>query len=275
MELYFWRPGGRLPLNTNFGDELSRVVVRFMLKSYGLSLTSRGRDVRLLAIGSVLHQGRDGDVVWGSGRNGRIADADHRFSMLDVRAVRGPLTRAFLTARGVPVPEIYGDPALLLPRFLSREEIGIGTMSRSVTLVPHLFDLSRIGSKRLPQVDRIVSPRWNWYRCVRAIADSGLVISSSLHGLIVAEAYGIPARRLRLAKGEPDFKYEDYYQGTGRPRHRPAASIEEALHLGGERAPVFDGAPLMDAFPYDLWQSDLAYATPIRPEEGLNARVKR
>lgn len=34
---------------------------------------------------------------------------------LDVRAVRGPVTRAILMDYGYSVPEVYGDPAIIMP----------------------------------------------------------------------------------------------------------------------------------------------------------------
>lgn len=52
----------------------------------------------------------------------------------------------------------------------------------------------------------------------RQIAACGLVLSSSLHGLIVADAFGIPNQRLKFSgklKGE-DFKFSDYASALGR-----------------------------------------------------------
>jgi len=49
------------------------------------------------------------------------------------------------------------------------------------------------------------------------LLDCGLVLSSSLHGLIFAEAFGVPARWLQLrgsAHSEGWFKYVDYFSGT-------------------------------------------------------------
>jgi hypothetical protein len=46
------------------------------------------------------------------------------------------------------------------------------------------------------------------------------VLSSSLHGLILAEALGIPSKRLRLTKMPGDFKFDDFYasyRGGGSP----------------------------------------------------------
>ena len=57
---------------------------------------------RVLSVGSVLHFAELGDIVWGSGVNGKIVP-DALPAWLDVRAVRGPYTRAALLACGIPV----------------------------------------------------------------------------------------------------------------------------------------------------------------------------
>ena len=54
------------------------------------------KDRKLLALGSILTYARNNDVVWGSAVNGKWLDLKHyKFTTLDVRAVRGPLTREF------------------------------------------------------------------------------------------------------------------------------------------------------------------------------------
>jgi pyruvyltransferase len=90
---------------------------------------------------------------------------------------------------------------------------------------------------------------------IRRIVNSSLVISSSLHGLILAEAYGVPTVFLNVWHTENILKYEDYYLGTGRPSYPSVSSIDEALSI--ERNPPPDFAQiqrsLLDAFPFDLW----------------------
>jgi pyruvyltransferase len=247
-QLFVWRPpdGG-----INFGDFLSQVIVELMLASRGYTLGDETRkSFQLLAIGSVLHFASDGAIVWGSGMNGKIAIERHTFERLDVRAVRGPLTREFLSSRHITVPEVYGDPGLLLPlltpqRFKRTENTGPG-------FVPNLNDLTGLATKDTHGV-RLISPLSGWNRCVEAILRHDLILSSSLHGLIVAEAYGIPARYVRLSETENILKYRDYYAGTGRPNFGFARSVAEALEMGGEVGPTFDPSSLMRAFPFDLW----------------------
>lgn len=204
----------------------------------------------MLAIGSILHFARDGDHVWGTGWNGKVGDEHFTARDLTVHAVRGPLTAEFLRTRGFAVPEIYGDPALLVPylfpgRFKPSAEL-------DHVLVPNLHDLALV--KNQPHV---VSPLRGWNAVVTSILKARLVLASSLHGLIVAEAFGIPARYVRLSETEHVFKYQDYHLGSGRTEAEftIARSIEEGLEMGGAPPIRYDPAPLMQAFPFSLWQA--------------------
>jgi pyruvyltransferase len=246
--LLVWRPAtGRV----NFGDFLSQVIVELMLARRGMTLGDETRAPhQLLAIGSVLHFANDGAVVWGTGVNGKIPIEQHTFRKLDVRAVRGPLTRGFLAERNIAVPEVYGDPGLLLPVLApDRFKRGAGG---GPAFVPNLNDMAELETKDLRGVP-VVSPLSGWNRCVAEILRHDLILASSLHGLIIAEAYGIPARYVRLSETENLFKYRDYYEGTGRPNFGFARSVAEGLEMKGETPPVFDSSRLMQAFPYDLW----------------------
>lgn len=258
--MFWWSPPGRrFPLRRrreNVGDYLSPILVKRLLQRRGLRLgdmrATDGR--RLFAIGSILHFARDGDVVWGSGVNGKIDAAEHRFRDLDVRAVRGPQTRAFLLERGVSCPDCYGDPALLTPRFFP--DFGRHKrFRRGIVLVPHMHDLPRVSRLLGVAHCQVVSPHEHWQRFIASVVSAELVLSSSLHGLILAEAFGVPARLLRITDREPLFKYRDYYQGTGRQDFYPVDSIEGGLALGGEPPPEFDADALEAAFPFDLWDA--------------------
>jgi pyruvyltransferase len=221
----------------NFGDLLGPLIVRELVTELGLGPAPTRQ--RLLAIGSVLHFGRPGDVVWGAGRN---AKAGPPLAGLDVRAVRGPRTAA-----DYPGVVVGGDPALLLGGL--RPDLRVDPADRSgIAVVPNLNELAEVRDRRA-----VLSPRAPLARVLRTIAHSELVVGSSLHGIIVAEALGVPARAVR-AVAEPAFKYEDYYLATGRdPDEVVAGSVAEALERGGAPAPVWDPAPLLRAFPTELW----------------------
>jgi len=233
----------------NFGDVLGPVIVDRMLEVAGIRRSESGRKKkRLLAVGSILSMARDGDTVWGIGANGKTLNKHQRFRTLDVRAVRGPLTREFLLAKGIPVPEIYGDPALLIGKLWDRDQLAAGAPHREVTVIPNFHDFETAESSA-----NLVNPRWPVWKVISAIAASDYVVGSSLHAIVVAESLGIPAR-LVDSQIEPPFKYRDYYEGTGRLRYESAATAKDAIEMGGEPLPDWDPQPLMDAFPYDLWR---------------------
>jgi pyruvyltransferase len=230
----FRRPVG------NFGDLLGPLVVRELVSQLGLGPAVGAR--RLLAVGSILHFGRAGDVAWGCGCN---AKAGPDAVGLDVRAVRGPRTAA-----GHPGAVVGGDPALLLGGL--RPDLLVDPARRSgTTVLPNLNELREVRDRR-----DTVSPRWPLGRVLARIAGSSLVVGSSLHGVIVAEALGVPARAVRSA-AEPAFKYEDYYLATGRdPDAVVAADVDEARRRGGAEPPIWDPEPLLAAFPADLWTGE-------------------
>jgi pyruvyltransferase len=240
----------------NFGDLLGPVIVAGMLRRIGVP-DDRAPRRRLLTVGSVLHLARPGDVVWGTGRNGREPDDAHCTDGLDVRAVRGPRTRDWLIARGVHVPEVFGDPALLLPHVRpDLVELAAGP-PRGTLFVPHIDDprstrLGRLGRLGRRRHVRVLSPRAPVEQVLATIVTSEFVVATSLHAVIVAEAFGVPARSI-VNTSEPEWKFDDHFAGTGRPDHHRAANLDEALALGGERPPAWDPTPLLDAFPHDCW----------------------
>lgn len=243
--LFWWRPNNG---TTNFGDELSAKIVEKIIQRPIFETEKKGP--KFLALGSILHFASEGDVIWSSGINGKHpASKDYHFTNLDVRAVRGPLTAQFLRDLGIKnVPDIYGDPALLIP-FLFPEFKA--TPIRDYIVIPHLSE-----ERLFRNHPNVVMPSEFWRDVVQTITESRFVISSSLHGIIVAEAFGIPARLLRITENEPLFKYEDYYLGTGRKSFKFAKTIEEALKMGGEPLPEVDLAALLNAFPKELFTAE-------------------
>lgn len=241
IPLYWWAPDGGL---CNFGDALSPALIQRMAPRCTIQKVMT-TEKKLLAIGSILHFASDGDSVWGSGVNGKHMNAtDYHFRSLDVRAVRGPLTRRFLLKMGIPCPKIYGDPALLFPLFFPEFK---KNLIRDYIIIPHISERDLFQGN-----PHVVLPTDPWKSIVQKIVESKLVISSSLHGLIIAEAFHIPARMLRITENEPLLKYRDYYLGTGRKSFRYATSVEEALTMGGEKPAHVDRSGLLRSCPFPI-----------------------
>ena len=91
----------------------------------------------------------------------------------------------------------------------------------------------------------------DWMAVIDKIVMTKLVICSSLHGIILAESYGVPAILLN-DYGMNLFKYEDYYYSTGRFDFPVAKTVEEALKLAPPPLPDFTEMreSLVSSFPY-------------------------
>lgn len=166
---------------------MSLVVVEYMLKRRGLDLNAQiDRTEYLYAIGSIIGFGLQDATIWGSG----LLHKENAFrlvrSKLDIRAVRGPLTKEYLNKMGFNCPEIYGDPAVLIPIIYScnaekRYSCSI-VLHHSSGLREHIDELKDMG------LHYIEIKTTNYKHFIDEIAQSDMVISSALHGIILAEA---------------------------------------------------------------------------------------
>ena len=240
---------------TNFGDMLGPWLVKRMIRANGNpgSSANRRSRSRLVSVGSIMRLTDEGDVVWGTGVNGKSRDEPFERRQLDIRSVRGPLSRDWLSALGFDVPEVFGDPGLLTARY-SESIPQWHEPAREVLVVPNLHDYEGFQSA-YGRFHDILNPLAPLETCIARIRAANFVTGSSLHGICIAESFGVPAR-LMASGTEPLFKYEDYYFGSGRSVPRVAHSVEEALSYGGAPPPKFDERRLLAAFPYDLWERE-------------------
>lgn len=277
LPLFYWSEDP--PPFVNFGDYISLKLVERIVGAPVRCYTRRttNKEKKLLAIGSILYFANENDIIWGSGTNGKHPNRrDYSFSHLDVRAVRGPITRAFLKETfDIESPEIYGDPALLFPYFFP-EFTRKQNPSNDYIIIPHYSELKLFPKANDPH---IVYPTDPWNEIVEKILDSKLVIASALHGIIIAEAYGIPARLLRVTADVPllrhqdsILKFQDYYLGTNRPNFKYAKTVEEALEMGGEDPFACDLKALYEAFPFEYWPSSCFSHPTLPSSEVFHAR---
>ncbi len=128
--------------------------------------------------------------------------------------VRGKLSRKFVERvlrRSYP-DCVTGDAGLLAAELLAGNEEKIFKLG----IIPH--DSERLEpefarlSAQIPQ-SKIIDVRGDVIANLKAIAQCECIVSSSLHGLIVADSLGIPNRRIVLTNkltGD-GFKFDDYY----------------------------------------------------------------
>lgn len=235
----------------NVGDYLSKIVFEMLIKHFGIKSYWTGKTMCIAHIGSIIQFLGQDCVVYGSGFLFRWAMPKfaRKKLKLDIRAVRGPLTRNVLMELGYKVPEVYGDPAILLPLFFTPPI----SKKYDFIVIPHE---SHYEQYKINTQFKIVSTLTNdWELFINEIRASRLVISSSLHGIIIAEAYGVPAIFLDETENSDQLKYDDYYYSTGRMNYKRGKTVEECLSLQPEPLPDFSDMQkkILDAFPKDIF----------------------
>ena len=93
----------------------------------------------------------------------------------------------------------------------------------------------------------------NYEEFINDICSVEYVISSSLHGIILAETYGIPA--ILVKPDYSQFKYYDWYYATERINFPIIESLKEVNEKAFPKVPNLDGMRkrLEQAFPYDIY----------------------
>ncbi|MHC2020185.1 polysaccharide pyruvyl transferase family protein [Methylobacterium sp. CM6247] len=237
----------------NFGDALSAVMVAAISGRVVRHAAFDSNSERLVAVGTIGHAITNGTVhMWGTGldaqrRPGSPNPAPYQRpagTEFHVHAVRGPKTGAVLRAQGITVPEIYGDPVYLLPKFWPMDHVA---KTHEIGVIVHLTELAsqdpaatvldvmtRYGIPRERKGDiRIINTITerdapSLRAKVEEIVSCRHILSTSLHGLVIAECYGIPSawfatygqgegRELKLDDDEEkvDHRVRDFYLGAG------------------------------------------------------------
>jgi len=258
MKAYWYGDDNRqgIAASMNWGDICAPHILRAITARAPANVKRQGG--RLLSVGSVLHKVRAGDRIWGTG----AISSRHIPTPLPpvtVHAVRGPLTRAALISRGADVPEIYGDPALLLPRVVHlppapRVDYALG-------FIPHYADWAMMRQHQIPPDVHLIDIGAGFHEVIREVRRCSSIVSSCLHGIILAEALGIPVSWAQVDKGahlagsQPDWKFRDHFGATDRhPEPFPISSESHlfSLPLARRVAPLPDLDALLAAFPTDL-----------------------
>jgi len=214
LRLHWWKA---VP---NFGDALSPVVLAHVA---GRPVAHAGvRKAEVWAIGSLLQvvkrnfsEAQDHrPVIWGAGLLHPVQGTgfvDH----VDIALVRGPITAALL---GLELSE-FGDPGLLINAVWPQDRAPNG----KIGIVPHHSLVDDPVLQALIASDtryQLIDPRGQAQDVCAAIAACDHVFASSLHGLIVADAYGVPNSWLAPI-GQSRLKYLDYAASVGRPLRAP------------------------------------------------------
>lgn len=203
----------------NYGDMITPYIVG-KLRGTPVVDAAHGSARVLFGAGSIMRfvNKFTGHVtVMGSGV---ISDKERFRQPERVVRVRGPLTRKRFLEQGYACPEKYGDIGLLMPRVYAPgaapgKEFRVG-------IIPHYVDYAQcIGMFRGVEGVAVIDVRKGVEAVTDRIRSCRCTLSSSLHGIIVSHAYGIPCAWIRLSDQifDDNTKYHDYYGSLEVPRY--------------------------------------------------------
>ena len=202
-------------VSPNFGDALAPWLARRLSGRAPVYMDPRIDADKYVIGGSVLNHATPKCHAWGAGlasiRDGVDAGAQ-------IYAVRGPISRAVARACGAACPPVYGDPALVLPRvYQPRPQ----ARRYAVGVVPHFLQAhlvrSALAGTEHPDV-RVLDIFAPVEEFIDALCSCDLIVSSALHGLVTANAYGIPAAWASFGEsaiGGDGTKFRDYGLSVG------------------------------------------------------------
>ena len=199
---YWWKE------KPNFGDALAPYLLKqFSNMDVEWDTISRSS---IISVGSILEHVPplwDGHII-GSGKLFEFSRLHTHTNTAKIWAIRGPLS-----ARGIAGTYALGDPGVL-----ANELIGYQEKKWDLGIVPHWQDTNLEKDTRFINIPKpwtytIIRPVDNPIEVITKIAQCRKIVTSSLHGMIVADSFGIP-RRIEmcpaLEKDGGDFKFRDY-----------------------------------------------------------------
>lgn len=204
----------------NWGDFINPTLINELQEKEVVSfkrIYNIKKKPAVFGIGSILNTNLENAVIWGSGFIQYPQQVQK--PPKEILALRGKLTAGYFEKMGVPHNNVYGDPALLLPTIynpVKEKKFRLG-------IVPHYTEVNYFMENKFLQSQKdikIITPmveKDKPYEIIDEVLECEHIISSSLHGLILADAYKIPSARFRFQKkviGD-DFKFNDYYSGVG------------------------------------------------------------
>lgn len=203
----------------NWGDKVNPYLFE---KITGMKVVSSNsifnykHKLEILGVGSIITGDLSNYVIWGSGIISEKTVI--RNKPKEVLALRGLNTLKKMKEVGSGC-DIFGDPVLLFPEIIDKKNV---QKKYKYGIVPHFKNKNSQGIKKIvelnnPEIKIIDIQSEGVEQFVIDILSCDNILSSSLHGLILAEAYGIPTCRVVFSEKilGGDFKFYDYYSGVG------------------------------------------------------------
>lgn len=190
-------------------------------------------------------------AVWGTGFMEDISNKNLTLIRKNVYfiAVRGALSKKIVEQGvGYEIHPVMCDGGILAADLLTRKPL----KEHKVGFIPHYNEqhiLKKSGiqfelEKRYPN-STVINLRDDPLRVIEEIGKCEYIISSSLHGCVVADSFHIPNVRVRISSiPGTGFKFDDYYSGYG--VKFPAIQIDSGKDIPTINQ-IIDTYPLLDS----------------------------
>jgi pyruvyltransferase len=175
-------------LSNNLGDALTPYLIEKITGQTPIYVPLDVQYPKVMVTGSILNHAMLHTTVWGAG----FANAnDVLHPCVDVRAVRGHITANRLANQVSIAVSVLGDPGLLLPRFYNPEVAKV----HKVGICPHYLHQQEVAAWLAGRTDvKFLNVFDHPEKFIDDLCGCEAVFSSSLHGLVLADAYGIPSQ---------------------------------------------------------------------------------
>lgn len=265
MDLY-----GNIPKHLNLGDELNYYLLNKLTGKRIVNYRNMyySKKVNFCCIGSIVDSlVNEYSIVWGAGVISETALMNN--IPKKVCAVRGALTRKYLLDRGVDCPPVYGDPALLLPLVYHPQK---SEKIYTIGIIPHITDLANENvCNLLSQSENVKLIKLcgyeHWYDIIDEINQCAFIISSSLHGIIISDAYNVPNVWVEFSDNVvgKGFKFRDYYSSVRTEIPLPVqiketTTLSELLLYKNQWVPInIDLNKLLSSCPFSIKPQYISY----------------
>lgn len=197
----------------NFGDMFNKDLIRFFNAQLIYVSTYKKSEAALTGsiLGTYLRDFK-GSIL---GAGFILSRYNRKGNNWKVKIIRGPLSAKQC---GVSENVVFADPGILASQIYSN------SVPKKYTLgiVPHSRDVPIFKALQFDQNVKFIHPRRKPAAVAKDIMKCDFIASSSLHGLIFADAFRVPNIHIKFSDNVIGglYKFEDYYLGMeAQPEH--------------------------------------------------------
>lgn len=214
-------------LSNNVGDAMNYWLLKKITKKEPIWVPINSTTRKTICIGSILNWADENCDVWGAGLANQTDEVNPGTK---IHLTRGPISDEIAIECGAKTTGKWGDPALLVSRFYSKEKVD---KTYELGIIPHYIDYHQLSYENYNKMGQFCDMYWenvkiiNVFDSIEKIIDDitscKAILSSSLHGLILADAYSVPNKQITITNliGGDGTKFYDYFLSVNRKYEFP------------------------------------------------------